>query len=68
MKATCSNCGATDEPLPVLFGYPTDEAFAAAERGEIELGGCMPQEYERVCRACRAPVGVHPRASASEGA
>jgi hypothetical protein len=58
---TCSDCGATCEPLPVLFGYPSPEAFEAARRGEVELGGCMPMEFEFVCAICRQPVAVDPR-------
>jgi hypothetical protein len=27
--------------VPIMYGLPTAEAFAAAERGEIELGGCI---------------------------
>jgi hypothetical protein len=57
----CPNCGSTGEPLPVLFGYPTPEGFEAAARGEIELGGCIPAEFEFVCRSCREPVAVDPR-------
>ena len=38
-KATCPKCG-SNEGLPILYGMPTDEAFKAAEDGEIALGGC----------------------------
>lgn len=27
--------------MPILFGFPTDEAFEAAQQGEIALGGCV---------------------------
>jgi hypothetical protein len=27
--------------LRIVFGYPMPDAFAAAERGEIALGGCV---------------------------
>ena len=67
MRPTCSNCGATGEPLPVVFGYPTEEAFEAAARGELELGGCVPMEFEYVCGSCRAPIAVDPRQQSTEG-
>lgn len=57
----CRACGATGEPLPVVFGYPTPEAFEAAARGEVELGGCEPMEFEYVCSNCREPVAIDPR-------
>jgi hypothetical protein len=30
---------------PVRYGLPTAEAWKAAERGEIVVGGCMPQPF-----------------------
>ena len=27
--------------VPIMYGLPTEEGFAAAERGEIALGGCL---------------------------
>ena len=53
----CPTCGSTDA-LRILYGYPTEEAFEASERGELTLGGCMVGEespdYE--CRGCGAPL------------
>jgi hypothetical protein len=27
--------------VPIVYGLPTEEGFAAAQRGEIALGGCL---------------------------
>lgn len=35
----CPNCK-SENVLPIMYGYPTYEAFQRAERGEILLGGC----------------------------
>ena len=52
----CPKCGST-KTVPILYGYPSYEAFEAAERGEILLGGCemidgMPHE-DYGCLECR---------------
>lgn len=37
----------------IVYGYPSDETFAAAERGEITIGGCLPDvPVERACPTC----------------
>jgi hypothetical protein len=40
--------------VSILYGMPTDEAFRAAELGQIALGGCCIEEDtpERRCLAC----------------
>jgi len=44
LKLRCPACGQR-EGVELLFGMPSQEAMAAAERGEIALGGCcMPWE------------------------
>lgn len=52
----CPKCRST-KTAPILYGYPSYEAFEAAERGEILLGGCemidgMPHE-DYGCLECR---------------
>jgi hypothetical protein len=47
---TCPSCGSPGKPL--LFGYPRPEAMDAAERGEIALGGCMPEPFTMRCTNC----------------
>jgi hypothetical protein len=37
-ETVCPDCGG--ELVPVLYGYPSAEAFKAAQRGELALGGC----------------------------
>lgn len=49
--ARCPRCNAPD-PIPIVYGYPTNQASEAAERGEIRLGGCMPIGPKFECRAC----------------
>jgi hypothetical protein len=50
----CPECGAAD-PLPIVFGYPSPEMCEAAERKQIQLGGCVIDENTRSweCRSCR---------------
>ncbi|MFO1407264.1 MAG: hypothetical protein U1F08_07005 [Steroidobacteraceae bacterium] len=35
----------------ILYGYPTEEAFLAEQRGELVLGGCM-MEVDDPTHAC----------------
>ena len=41
--------------MPILYGYPSDEAMEAAERDELVLAGCMVGDLEPTyyCRRCR---------------
>lgn len=49
-KATgCKACGSTK--LPIVYGLPSDRAMAAAERGELRLGGCALPHWP-TCRRC----------------
>lgn len=44
-KWWCSNCR-KKEAVSIVFGLPTYEAFEAAHRGELWLGGCcLPTDY-----------------------
>lgn len=38
-KLICPNCSSINA-AGILYGYPTEEAMEAAERGDIILGGC----------------------------
>ena len=44
--------GHTDSIIPILYGMPTEEAFAEADSGLIWLGGCeIPDvEYNWHCK------------------
>lgn len=44
---------------PVVFGYPLPETLEAADRGEVILGGCLPDmPVETSCPTCGLPVEV----------
>jgi hypothetical protein len=43
----CRACGG--RVLPVLWGMPDVEAMEAAERGELIIGGCTPDDIELGC-------------------
>ena len=49
----CPQCGGTDN-VPIVYGYPGGDTFAAAERGELMLGGCIlwGDDPQWKCRAC----------------
>ena len=52
----CPKCR-SDRTAPILYGYPSHEAFEAEERGDLILGGCemidgMPHE-DYGCLDCR---------------
>ena len=38
-KVNCPN-GHSDNIIPIVYGYPSDELFEQAKQGEIHLGGC----------------------------
>ncbi|HVM41179.1 MAG TPA: hypothetical protein VM618_10430 [Acidimicrobiia bacterium] len=50
-------CGAS--MTPIVYGYPSDTMFEAAERGEIELGGCVVEDDLPMfrCATCGRTVG-----------
>ena len=54
----CPICGG--KIIPIEYGFPTNEAFEMAERGEIKLGGCCICEDnpEWACRDCDAEFVV----------
>lgn len=57
----CPGCGQDVEPVPVLYGYPTPEAFEAADRGELAIGGCCPDfGPDAVCPVCGEGVDAPP--------
>ena len=55
--SSCPECGKNDVVVPIMYGYPSDEAMAAAERDEIVLAGCMvgDRDPSYYCRRCRIP-------------
>jgi hypothetical protein len=58
LKKKCPACGSTNT-VKILYGMPTHEAFEAAERGEIVLGGCCVSDTNptRHCKDCGQGFG-----------
>lgn len=56
----CVACGG--ETILIAYGYPGPEMCEAAERGEIELGGCTVfyGQPTRRCRSCGAESDPRP--------
>ena len=57
-QGPCAKCGSNDT-IPILRGYPNNEAMLAASRGLAKLGGCIIIRDEqgngpasRSCKAC----------------
>lgn len=51
-RAMCPRCGSPS--LPILYGYPDEAAFRAADAGIVALGGCIVDEdVNRHCPQCR---------------
>ena len=50
-RKPCVACGSTGRPI--VYGLPTISLFEAAERGEVELGGCCPPQWP-TCGRCGA--------------
>ena len=63
-RPVCPKCGSSDV-VPIVYGYPLPEMMEAAERGEIELGGCCVTDEDPTlyCKACGVPFGA-PKARA----
>ncbi len=49
----CPRCG-LPAGVPLLYGFPTPEAEDAAQRGRVQLAGCvLPKEpHNRACQVC----------------
>jgi hypothetical protein len=56
---TCPDCPGSPAAVRILFGFPSAEAFEAAKRREVVLGGCMLTEPmpEWACPQCERPLG-----------
>ena len=50
----CPRCGVS-AGVPIEYGLPDRELLEQAERGEVEIGGCLVGDGapDRLCRACR---------------
>lgn len=49
-EVVCPYCREKDEVIPILYGFPTHEAFKKADRGEIYLGGLDISPYNYYCK------------------
>ena len=52
----CPKCGHSDLVVPIVYGYPTNEAMEAAERGEVILGGCEVGDIDPRCLCHRCQI------------
>jgi hypothetical protein len=52
-EPSCPQCGSV-QTIPISSGMPDHELFAASERGEVLIGGCilMGDDPDRHCVAC----------------
>jgi hypothetical protein len=57
-ETICPRCGSVIDPLPVVYGYPTEDTFAEAEAGRVRLGGCLigPEAPDYRCPICDAAL------------
>lgn len=61
-KCRCPKCK-SENIIPIMYGYPSHEAFEEAEKGNLKLGGCeillddckMPDRY---CKDCETEWSV----------
>ena len=50
----CPNCGSNNY-IPIVYGFPTSEAFQKSKRGELILAGCCifePNPPLKCCKRC----------------
>lgn len=49
----CPECQG-DRTVPIIYGFPSQEIFEAAERGEVAIGGCVLEAHnpDWACPAC----------------
>ncbi|MCA1834617.1 MAG: hypothetical protein LC750_18125 [Actinobacteria bacterium] len=54
----CPRCGSSDVGR-IVYGDPAPATVDAADRGEVQLGGCMvgPGQPSHWCRACGNEFG-----------
>ena len=48
----CPYCGSSNY-IPIVYGYPTHEAFEKADRGELILAGCCIFEKNPPRHSCK---------------
>lgn len=69
-RAICPICQAR-KGVRLLWGYPSDEAMVLANKGEVELGGCivLNTALDRHCLSCehRWESSKHPECEPASG-
>lgn len=50
LDVVCPYCREKDEVIPILYGFPSHEAFKKADRGEVYLGGLDISPYSYYCK------------------
>lgn len=50
LDVVCPYCREKDEVIPILYGFPSHEAFKKADRGEVYLGGLDISPYNYYCK------------------
>ena len=52
----CPRCHAQIQPVPIVYGLPTREAWLEAQSGRIRLGGCVigDESPDYACPECDA--------------
>jgi hypothetical protein len=50
VRPVCPYCLEKDEVIPIFYGFPSDQAFLRAERGEIYLGGSIAGPTAYYCK------------------
>ena len=48
----CPYCGSPNY-IPIVYGFPTSEAFEKADRGELILAGCCIFEENPPTHSCK---------------
>ena len=52
----------------VVYGYPSAETFQAADRGDVTIGGCLPDlPVERPCPTCGLTASYDPAEGSGRG-
>ncbi len=51
----CPKCRSTNV-IPIVYGFPSEELFERADRGEVKLGGCVIEDDNPnyFCKDCEA--------------
>lgn len=56
----CPHCGSPDS-IPIVIGYPTQEAEKLAEEGKVYLWGCLcygdERDHKWYCKNCDTCYG-----------